>query len=153
MGAFLDITSLNKRKQQHIQKRLARQDCWSHVSSNDVVTVTGALENLSGESVSVPYFGKRANYYVNNYAGGFTQHNVKENTYVVYPSGTVKKARDFGLFVLYPIVEPGATIKVTEDVKIKRQKPEPVDWTRVLESTVTKISALASLYILYLSRQ
>ena len=122
-------------------------------ATNDVVTVTGALENLSGGSVSVPYFGKRANYYVNNYAGGFTKHNVKENTYVVYPSGTVRKARDLGLFVWYPTVEPGATIKVTEDIKIKRQKPDPVDWTRVLESTVTKISALASLYILYLSRQ
>jgi len=47
----------------------------------------------------------------------------------------------------------GSTIKLTEDIKIKRQKPEPVDWTKVLESTVTKISALASLYILYLSRQ
>ena len=54
---------------------------------------------------------------------------------------------------MYPKVEPGATIKVTEDVKIKRQKPKPVDWTRVIEGTITKISALTSLYILYLSRQ
>jgi hypothetical protein len=72
---------------------------------------------------------------------------------VISPSGKVSKAKDFGLFVLYPRVEMGSTIKLTEDIKIKRQKPEPVDWTRVLESTVTKISALASLYILYLSRQ
>ena len=98
-------------------------------------------------------FFSSANYYINNFAGGFTKHNVKENTYVVYASGKVKKATDLGLFVLYPKVEPGATIKVTEDIKIKRQKPDPVDWTRVLESTVTKISAIASLYILYLSRQ
>ncbi len=40
-----------------------------------------------------------------------------------------------------------------EGVKIKRQKPEPVDWTRILEGTITKISAITSLYILYLSRQ
>ena len=96
---------------------------------------------------------RRANYYINNYAGGFTKHNVKENTLVISPSGKVAKAKDFGLFILYPRVEMGSTIKLTEDIKIKRQKPEPVDWTRVLESTVTKISALASLYILYLSRQ
>ena len=32
----------------------------------------------------------------------------------------------------------GSTIKLTEDIKIKRQKPEPVDWTKVLESTVKK---------------
>lgn len=121
--------------------------------TNDIVTITGALENFTGSSISVPYFGKRANYYVNNYAGGFTKHNVRENTYVISPSGTVKKARDLGLFVWYPTVEPGSTIKVTEDIKIKRQVADPVDWTRVLESTVTKISAIASLYILYLSRQ
>ena len=122
--------------------------------TNDVVTITGALEHLSNNSISAPYFdGARANYYVNNFAGGFTKHNVKENTFVVYASGKVKKATDLGLFVLYPKVEPGATIKVTEDIKIKRQKPKPVDWTRVLEGTITKISAIASLYILYLSRQ
>lgn len=122
--------------------------------TNDVVTITGALDNLNNNAISAPYFdGARANYYVNNFAGGFTKHNVKENTYVVYASGKVKKATDLGLFILYPKLEPGATIKVTEDVKIKRQKPEPVDWTKVIEGTITKISAIASLYILYLSRQ
>jgi protein involved in polysaccharide export with SLBB domain len=121
---------------------------------NDVVTITGALEHLNENAINAPYFeGMRANYYINNFAGGFTKHNVKENTYVVYASGKVKKATDLGLFVLYPKVEPGATVKVTEDVKIKRQKPQPVDWTRILEGTVTKVSAIASLYILYLSRQ
>ena len=122
--------------------------------TNDVVTITGALEQLSDNAISVPYFdGARANYYVNNFAGGFAKHNVKEDTYVVYTSGKVKKATDLGLFVLYPKVEPGATIKVIQDIKIERQKPEPVDWTKVLESTITKISAITSLYILYLSRQ
>ena len=119
----------------------------------DLVKITGALSNFDDHTISVPYMERRANYYVNNFAGGFNKHNVKANTLVISPSGAVKKAKDFGLFVLYPRVKSGSTIKVTEDIKIKRQKPDPVDWTRVLESTVTKISALASLYILYLSRQ
>jgi polysaccharide biosynthesis/export protein len=121
--------------------------------TQDLITITGALTNFDETSISVPFLERRANYYINNYAGGFSKHNVKENTLVISPSGKVSKAKDFGLFVLYPKVEMGSTIKLTEDIKIKRQKPEPVDWTRVLESTVTKISALASLYILYLSRQ
>ena len=125
-----------------------------HVSAKqDLITITGALSNFDETSISVPHLERRANYYINNYAGGFTKHNVKENTLVISPSGKVAKAKDFGLFILYPRVEMGSTIKLTEDIKIKRQKPEPVDWTKVLESTVTKISALASLYILYLSRQ
>ena len=119
--------------------------------SNDVVTITGALENLTENAISAPYFaGSRANYYVKNFAGGFTKHNVKKNTCVIYASGRVKKATGLGLFVLYPKVEPGATIKVTEEVKIKRR--ESIDWTEVLNGAVTRISALASLYILYLSR-
>lgn len=121
--------------------------------TQDLVKITGALSNFDDNTISVPFVERRANYYINNFAGGFTKHNVKSNTLVISASGSVKKARDFGLFVVYPRVKPGSTIKVTEDIKIKRQKPEPVDWTRVLESTVTKISALASLYILYLSRQ
>ena len=125
-----------------------------HISSKlDLITITGALSNFEQTSISVPHMERRANFYINNYAGGFTKHNVKENTLVISPSGKVAKAKDFGLFILYPRVKMGSTIKLTEDIKIKRQKPEPVDWTKVLESTVTKISALASLYILYLSRQ
>ena len=121
---------------------------------NDVVTIMGALDYLPNSAINAPHFkGARANYYVNNFAGGFSKHNVKERTYVIYASGKVKKSIDLGLFVLYPKVDPGATIKVSEDIKIKRQKSEPVDWTRVLESTITKISAITSLYILYLSRQ
>jgi len=121
--------------------------------TQDLVAITGALSNFEETSISVPFMERRANYYINNFAGGFSKHNIKSNTLVISPSGSVSKAKDFGLFILYPRVEKGSTIKVTEDVKIKRQKPEPVDWTRILEGTITKISAITSLYILYLSRQ
>ena len=121
--------------------------------TQDLVAITGALSNFEETSISVPFMERRANYYINNFAGGFSKHNVKSNTLVISPSGSLSKAKDFGLFILYPRVEKGSTIKVTEDVKIKRQKPEPVDWTRILEGTITKISAITSLYILYLSRQ
>ena len=151
---YLNLGKAVKRPKSEYNIVLQDRDSISIPITNDVVTITGALEQLTDNAISAPYFdGARANYYVNNFAGGFAKHNVKENTYVVYASGKVKKATDLGFFVLYPKVEPGATIKVTEDIKIKRQIPDPVDWTRVLEGTITKISALASLYILYLSRQ
>ncbi len=121
--------------------------------TQDLISITGALSNFEETTISVPFMERRANFYINNFAGGFSKHNIKSNTLVISPSGSVTKAKDFGLFVLYPRVERGSIIKVTEDVKIKRQKPEPVDWTRILEGTITKISAITSLYILYLSRQ
>ena len=46
----------------------------------DVVHISGELKNLKGNSISAPYFNrKRANYYVNNFAGGFTNENKKSN--------------------------------------------------------------------------
>ncbi len=151
---YLHLGKAVKRPKSEYNIVLQDRDSITIPITNDVVTITGALEQLSDNAISVPYFdGARANYYVNNFAGGFAKHNVKEDTYVVYTSGKVKKATDLGLFVLYPKVEPGATIKVIQDIKIERQKPDPVDWTKVLESTITKISAITSLYILYLSRQ
>lgn len=119
----------------------------------NIVTITGATKNLRNSTINTPFFKRRANYYVNNFAGGFSKHNLKDETYVLYPSGSIKKARNYGLFILYPKVTNGSTIKVTEDIKIKRLKSEPVDWTKIIESTVTKITGIASLYILYLSRQ
>ena len=54
----------------------------------DLVQITGDLNNIDGNSISVPFLGLRAHYYVNNFAGGFTKHNVKENTlkkvFVIY---------------------------------------------------------------------
>ena len=122
-------------------------------SLENIVTITGATKNLRNSTISTPFFKRRANYYVNNFAGGFSKHNVKDETYVLYPSGSIKKARNYGLFIMYPKVTNGSTIKVTEDVKIKRVKSKPVDWTKIIESTVTKVTGIASLYILYLSRQ
>jgi hypothetical protein len=128
-------------------------DSISIPQTQDLISITGALSNFEETTISVPFMERRANFYINNFAGGFSKHNIKSNTLVISPSGSVTKAKDFGLFVLYPRVERGSIIKVTEDIKIKRQKPKPVDWTRILEGTITKISAITSLYILYLSRQ
>ena len=42
----------------------------------DVVHISGELMNLEGNSISAPFFTrKRANYYVKNFAGGFSKEN------------------------------------------------------------------------------
>ena len=61
----------------------------------DVVHITGELMNLQGNSISAPYFNsKRANYYVKNFAGGFSKLNDRSNTVVVYPNGIAKKSKN-----------------------------------------------------------
>ena len=39
----------------------------------DLVRVTGDLHNINGSSISAPFFGKRAHYYVRNFAGGYAK--------------------------------------------------------------------------------
>ncbi len=114
----------------------------------DVVHITGDLMNLEGKSISAPYFGKRANYYVNNFAGGFTKENKKGNTVVVYPNGIAKKTMNFGLFVISPKVKKGATIKVVNKVEKAKHKKVPLDWNKAIERTMLKVSAILSLWLL-----
>ncbi len=115
----------------------------------DVVHITGELMNLEGNSISAPYFGsRRANYYVNNFAGGFTSLNKKSATVVVYPNGIAKKTLNFGLFKIYPKVKKGSTIRVmSRSDKIKKQG-EPIDWNKAIERTMLKLTAVLSLWLL-----
>ena len=114
----------------------------------DVVHVKGDLHNIDGTSISAPFFGKRAHYYVRNFAGGYSKDNKKGRTIVVHPNGVTKKSLDLGLFTISPKVKPGSTIKVVSEHKIKRKKKEDIDYNKHIESVVTKVTALMSLWLL-----
>ena len=116
----------------------------------DVVHITGDLMNLEGTSISAPHFSsKRANYYVNNFAGGFTKSNKKSNTVVVYPNGITKKSINLGLFSISPRIKKGSTIIVSNKLlKEKKIKENPVDWNRQIENVMLKITAVLTLWLL-----
>ena len=115
----------------------------------DVVHIKGDLINLEGGAISAPYFGRRrANYYVNNFAGGFTKLNKKSNTVVIYPNGIAKKSMNFGLFVISPVVKKGSTIKVINKIDKLTHKKIPIDWNQAIEKTMLKVTAILSLWLL-----
>ena len=116
----------------------------------DVVHITGALMNLEGTSISAPHFnGKRANYYVKNFAGGFTKENRKSNTVVVYPNGIAKKSMNFRLFSISPRIKKGSTIIVANKVtKEKKEKGKSVDWNKQIENAMLKVTAVLTLWLL-----
>ena len=64
-----------------------------------------ALNNLDGNSISVPFLGLSANYYVNNFAGGYSKQNKKSSTVVLHANGVTKKSLNLGLFSISPKVE------------------------------------------------
>ena len=88
----------------------------------DIVHITGDLNNIEGQSISAPFFEKRADYYINNFAGGYSQNNKKSNTVVVHANGVTRKSMNFGLFSISPKVKPGSTIKVISEQKLKLKK-------------------------------
>ncbi len=116
----------------------------------DVVHITGELMNLEGNSISAPHFkGRRANYYVNNFAGGFTKENKKSNTVVLYPNGIAKKSMHFGLFSISPRIKKGSKIIVANKVdKEKKENENPVDWNKQIENAMLKVTAVLTLWLL-----
>jgi len=115
----------------------------------DFVHISGDLMNLEGGAISAPYFGgRRANYYVNNFAGGFTKANKKGNTVVIYPNGIAKKTINFGLFVISPRVKKGAIIKVVNKTDKLEHKKVPIDWNKQIENAMLKVTAVLTLWLL-----
>ena len=116
----------------------------------DVVHISGELMNLEGNSISAPFFTrKRANYYVKNFAGGFSKENDRSNTIVVYPNGIAKKSRNYILFKISPKVTKGSIIRVaSKNIKQKKQKESKVDWNKQIENAMLKISAVLTLWVL-----
>ena len=116
----------------------------------DVVHITGELMNLEGNSISAPHFkARRANYYVNNFAGGFTKENKKSNTVVLYPNGIAKKSMNFGLFSISPRIKKGSIIIVANKAdKVKKENENPVDWNKQIENAMLKVTAVLTLWLL-----
>ena len=114
----------------------------------NLVKVTGELYNVDGKSISAPFFGKRANYYIRNFAGGYSKDNKKSSTIVVHANGVTRKAMDFGFFSISPKVKPGSTIKVISEQKLKLKKKDEIDYNKHIESVIIKITAIMSLYLL-----
>ena len=115
----------------------------------DVVHISGELMNLEGNSISAPFFTrKRANYYVKNFAGGFSKENDRSNTIVVYPNGIAKKSLNLGFFSISPKVKPGSTIRVISEKNIIKTQKDAIDYNRHIESVIVKITAVMSLYLL-----
>ena len=116
----------------------------------DVVHITGELMNLQGNSISAPYFNsKRANYYVKNFAGGFSRLNDRSNTVVVYPNGIAKKSKNFLLFKISPKVTKGSTIRISsKNKKPKKRNKNNINWNQQIENAMLKISAILTLWVL-----
>ena len=127
----------------------------------DFVTIQGATKAyevykeeiaFNKNGINVPFYsGKRAMYYIDNYAGGLNDQASKNDILVENANGEIKKTTNFGLFKVYPKVKKGSIIKVgSKKIKTKEEKDEKeIDWNKIINDSVAQISTIMTLVILF----
>jgi protein involved in polysaccharide export with SLBB domain len=140
---------------------LKNEDILEIPKQKDFVTIQGATKvyevykeeiAFNKFGINVPYHsGKRAMYYIDNYAGGLNEQASKKDILVENANGEVKKTTDFGLFKIYPKVKKGSLIKVAyKKEKTKEEKEDKgIDWNKIINDSVAQISTIMTLVILF----
>lgn len=120
----------------------------------DFVAIRGDVEYLQvvdQEQVNAPFVkGKRADYYIKEFANGYTKTALKKKTYVVDNNAKVSRTKNYLLFKVYPKVKKGATIyAVTKPEKRKKSEPsKPIDWNKAISDLTVKLTGIVTLMIL-----
>ena len=133
-------------------------DVLSIPRQENLITITGAghkyFENTYESTVNTPYVsGKRARYYVRQFALGYTRDAARADTYVKYPNGKVSRTINLGLLKVYPRIQKGATIYTSIKTKEEREKREkrdvkPLDWNQAVATVTSAIMGFSTVYVL-----
>ena len=129
---------------------------------HDFVSIYGAVntsERFSPEllgpenRITVVFDGQRsARHYIEKFAGGFSNDGDRRSVTVEYANGRIRKSTNLGLFQVYPKVEKGAIVHVSNkppkpDEKAPGEK-EDIDWGSVLKDAVTQATLVLTLILL-----
>ena len=126
--------------------------------TQDIVSINGSdalnyteINNVA--QVNAPYLsGRRAGYYIRNYGSGFSEDAWRRKTYVIQPNSKVNSTHRILFYPIYPKVSKGSTIyTVVKPQKVKADKKkegEAFDVNKFVEKLTTKITGLATIYIL-----
>ncbi len=128
----------------------------------DLVAITGATraielypDNIArAGKINVAYYkGKRAKWYVDEYAAGVGENGKSKLISVEYPNGQIKRTKNFLLFKVYPKVTEGAVVKVgvkpPKPPKVEGEKErKKINWGEVLADSLAQATAILSLILL-----
>jgi len=107
--------------------------------------------NPSGDSIkNVVFHGRRrANWYVDNFAGGFQKEVDLNSVTVTFPNNQMQSTRHFLFFRTYPRVESGSTItmqfKPPKPIEIANKK---FDWDATISRTMGALTTAFTLALL-----
>ena len=123
----------------------------------DLVSIKGNALNYTDikevMQVNAPYLaGRRAGYYIRNYGSGFSDNAWRRKTYVVQPNAKINRTQRILFYPIYPRISKGSVIYVVaKPPKVKADKKKAEDQfnaNKFFESLTTKITGLATLFIL-----
>ncbi|MEL7162497.1 MAG: SLBB domain-containing protein, partial [Bacteroidota bacterium] len=126
----------------------------------DLVTIytRGTLaDRFGGDSttvdgtIKVAYQGKKsAQWYIENYAGGFDPKRARRSwTTVEYANGQVVETGAFLLTKRYPEVLPGASVRAGIKPERRRRSPEErTNWGEIAQATTAGVTTLLTLALL-----
>lgn len=106
----------------------------------------------SSTQTTLVYKGKKsAKWYINHYAGGFQKVADRNSVTVTLPNQQSLGTRRFLFFRIYPKVEPGSVIALSNDPEKEQKRLEPkekVNWDNVLKETLTVITSVSTIILL-----
>lgn len=141
---------------------LKKGDVITIPKQKDLVAITGATragelypENIAraGKINVAHHKGKRAKWYVNEYAAGVGENGKRKLITVEYPNGEVKRTKNFLFFKIYPQVTEGSVVKVgvkppKSTKKEGKKEREKIDWGKTLADSLAQATAILSLILL-----
>ena len=101
----------------------------------------------TGGQINVAWHrGKRAGWYIKEYAGGFSKNAHRKKVKVEQPNGKINRTRNFLLFRHYPKVVKGSIVMVpAKPVKEKKTREKStVDWDKKLTQILAVTGVITS---------
>ncbi len=154
-NVVVDIDKAINRPHSQFNYLLRENDTIFIPKINELVTITGAI-NFIGSStdsisqISVPFFaGKRAGYYIKNFAGGFNKNAFRRKVISIEANGRMRSTRKlFGIINHYPKIKMGSKIVVP------KKQPEPLtangsgfDWNRAFDTFTIRLTGVITLFV------
>ena len=128
---------------------------------NSVVSVTGAANFkkiydtrlIDENKINIAFRkNKRADYYVEEFAGGFQENADKSNLLVIHPSGKIEKTSKFLFFRKYPTVPEGGIVEIPfKKPKLEKtgsSEDKDIKWGEILANSIAQTTAVLSLILL-----
>ncbi|MEM6966582.1 MAG: SLBB domain-containing protein, partial [Bacteroidota bacterium] len=131
--------------------------------NKDLVSITGATKAIElypdkvarASKINVAFNrGKRAKWYVDEYAAGIGKYGKKKLITVEHANGEIKRTKNFLFFKVSPKVKRGSVVRVgvkppeSPDSEGKKGRKEKIDWGQVLADSVAQATAILSLILL-----